>query len=240
VFVLIPSGGIGSRAVAPGAASDVPKQYQTVCDRPLILHTLRVFEALSDLVGGVAVVVAASDGFIDGVLKDRKETILRCGGPTRADTVLQGLLAWQHSDGGPRPNDWVLVHDAARCLLEPALVRRLVGQCRDDEVGGLLALPLPDTLKSESGGRVVQTLERSGKWLAQTPQMFRCGPLIEALQKARASAQPVTDEASAMEALGLAPRLINGSVRNFKITYPEDFSLARALLQTSEERTPSP
>jgi 2-C-methyl-D-erythritol 4-phosphate cytidylyltransferase len=182
------------------------------------------------LVGGVAVVVAASDGFIDGVLKDRKETILRCGGPTRADTVLQGLLAWQHSDGGPRPNDWVLVHDAARCLLEPAWVRRLVGQCRDDEVGGLLALPLPDTLKSESGGRVVQTLERSGKWLAQTPQMFRCGPLIE----------PVTDEASAMEALGLAPRLINGSVRNFKITYPEDFSLARALLQTSEERTPSP
>lgn len=100
MFVLIPSGGIGSRAVAPGAASDVPKQYQIVCDRPLILHTLRVFEALSDLVGGVAVVVAASDGFIDGVLKNRKETILRCGGPTRADTVCRACWPGSTAPGG--------------------------------------------------------------------------------------------------------------------------------------------
>jgi len=125
----------------------------------------------------------------------------------------------------------VLVHDAARCLIEPALVRHLIGLCLDDAVGGLLALPLPDTLKSESGGRVVQTLERSGKWLAQTPQMFRCGPLTEALEQARIGALPVTDEASAMEAQGLAPKLVAGSARNFKVTYPEDFALAQALLQ---------
>jgi len=238
VFVLVPCGGIGSRALAPGSAT--PKQYQRVCDRPLILHTLKVFEALPDLVTAVAVVVAAGDGFIDSVLQGRREIVLRCAGATRADTVLQGLQAWQASTTGPRPEDWVLVHDAARCLLEPDLVRHLVALCQDDEVGGLLALPLPDTLKSESAGRVLQTLERSGKWLAQTPQMFRCGRLIEALQAARATGLPVTDEASAMEALGLAPRLVGGSMRNFKITYPEDFGLAQALLQCAKDRTPLP
>lgn len=234
VFVLIPSAGIGSRAVAPGGPVDLPKQYQLLCGQALILHTLRAFGSLPDLVSAVAVVVAPHDPYIDPLLQGRSEIILRCGGATRADTVRQGLQAWQQIPSGPGSEDWVLVHDAARCLIEPALVRRLIGQCAFDPVGGLLALPLPDTLKAESGGRVVQTLDRSGKWLAQTPQMFRCGTLLEALQKARASALPVTDEASAMEALGLAPMLVPGSARNFKITYPEDFSLAQALLQDGQ------
>jgi 2-C-methyl-D-erythritol 4-phosphate cytidylyltransferase len=228
VFVLIASAGIGSRA---GGPADLPKQYQLLCGQALILHTLKVFQGLSDLVGAVAIAVAPQDALIDPLLQGRSEVILRCGGATRADTVRQGLQDWQQLAGGPGPDDWVLVHDAARCLIEPALVRRLIGQCRHDAVGGLLALPLPDTLKTERGGRVVQTLDRSGKWLAQTPQMFRCGALLRALQKARSSALPVTDEASAMEAQGLAPLLVPGSLRNFKVTYPEDFSLAQALLQ---------
>jgi 2-C-methyl-D-erythritol 4-phosphate cytidylyltransferase len=239
VFVLIASAGIGSRAVQPGGSGHLPKQYQLLCGQAVILHTLEVFRSLPDLVEAVAVAVAPKDEFIAPLLDGRPEVILRCGGANRADTVRQGLQDWQQMPAGPRPHDWVLVHDAARCLTEPTLVRRLIEQCRADPVGGLLALPLPDTLKTERGGRVAQTLDRTGKWLAQTPQMFRCGALFEALQKARASALPVTDEASAMEALGLAPMLVPGSVRNFKITYPEDFSLAQALLLGQSASAPS-
>jgi len=120
-----------------------------------------------------------------------------------------------------------LVHDAARCLITPAQINALIDACASDEVGGLLALKLPDTLKSEVGGRVSGTLDRSDKWLAQTPQMFRLGALADALQQA---GDTVTDESSAMEFVGLAPKLVAGSAQNFKVTYPEDFALAEAVL----------
>jgi 2-C-methyl-D-erythritol 4-phosphate cytidylyltransferase len=124
----------------------------------------------------------------------------------------------------------VLVHDAARCLLRPAWVQRLVDACRDDAVGGLLALPLADTLKAaDSEGRVEATLLRDGKWLAQTPQMFRLGLLQRALREAGPG---VTDEASAVEALGLRPRLVPGELENLKVTWPGDFALAARLLET--------
>jgi len=120
------------------------------------------------------------------------------------------------------------VHDAARCLVTPEQVARLVQACAQDEVGGLLALPLADTLKQAQGERVQATLSRSDKWLAQTPQMFR----LELLERAlRAAGEQVTDESSAVEALGLSPRLVPGSAQNFKVTYPEDFALARAVLE---------
>jgi len=122
------------------------------------------------------------------------------------------------------------VHDAARCLVTPAQIQALMDACLGDAVGGLLALPLADTLKVEVDGRVSHTLERAHKWLAQTPQMFRFGALAQALEAAAAQGAPVTDEASAMEAQGLAPRLVAGSAHNFKITYPQDFSLAEAVL----------
>ena len=127
--------------------------------------------------------------------------------------------------------DWVLVHDAARCLVQPSEVARLIEQCRDDAVGGLLALPLPDTLKSEEGGRVSATVPREGKWLAQTPQMFRLQALHDALAAvADTGFAGITDEASAMERLGLRPRLVEGSAQNFKVTYPADFALAEAVI----------
>jgi 2-C-methyl-D-erythritol 4-phosphate cytidylyltransferase len=128
---------------------------------------------------------------------------------------------------GVAESTWVLVHDAARCLITPVLIDRLLQSCLQDEVGGLLALPLPDTLKSERQGRVDQTLDRSHKWLAQTPQMFRLGVLREALMM---SGPQVTDEASAIEALGLSPRLVASASYNFKVTYPDDLRLAQGVL----------
>ncbi|WP_370518211.1 2-C-methyl-D-erythritol 4-phosphate cytidylyltransferase [Polaromonas sp. Pch-P] len=158
----------------------------------------------------------------------RNEVLLVGGGATRAATVLNGLKAMLEQQPGADLDDWVLVHDAARCLVTPEQIKALINECRNDAVGGLLAQKLPDTLKTERDGRVASTVDRSDKWLAQTPQMFRIGPLIDALQLA---GDAVTDESSAMEAAGLSPRLVNGSAQNFKVTYPEDFALAEAIFE---------
>ncbi len=128
---------------------------------------------------------------------------------------------------GAAASDWVLVHDAARCLLQPAWVERLIDACIDDAVGGLLALPVADTLKEEAEGRVAATVPRQGRWAAQTPQMFRLGLLEQALA---AAGDAVTDEAGAVEAMGLRPLLVAATLENFKVTYPEDFELAARLL----------
>jgi 2-C-methyl-D-erythritol 4-phosphate cytidylyltransferase len=148
------------------------------------------------------------------------------GGATRAASVGAGLEALR--EDGAHERDWVLVHDAARCLVQADWVHRLIEACRDDPVGGLLAVPLPDTLKqADDAQRVQATLARGDKWLAQTPQMFRLGDLARALRQAGAQ---VTDEASAIEALGLAPKLVRGSALNVKVTYPEDLQLAEWVL----------
>jgi 2-C-methyl-D-erythritol 4-phosphate cytidylyltransferase len=129
--------------------------------------------------------------------------------------------------------DWVLVHDAARCVVAPQEVIHLIESCQHDAVGGLLALPLPDTLKTEEGGRVLDTVPREHKWLAQTPQMFRLQVLHDALAEVAGSGfAGITDEASAIERLGLKPLLIEGSAQNFKVTYPADFALAEAILRS--------
>lgn len=154
---------------------------------------------------------------------------LYCGGGSRRDSVYNGLVA---TSGTLEADDWVLVHDAARPCLAAQDVRNLIRECEGDAIGGLLALPAADTVKQaakDEGGvvRVGATLDRSQLWLAQTPQMFRAGLLAEALQGAAAG---VTDEASAVEALGLKPRLVTGSRDNLKVTYPEDFAVAESIL----------
>jgi 2-C-methyl-D-erythritol 4-phosphate cytidylyltransferase len=141
--------------------------------------------------------------------------------------VLNGLGALR--ERGVRDHDWVLVHDAARCLLQPDWVDRLIDACQGDAVGGLLALPLADTLKQAEAGRVQRTLPRGDKWAAQTPQMFRLGLLQRALAQA---GDAVTDEASAIESLGHAPLLVPGELENFKVTWPQDLALAERLLAT--------
>ena len=229
LWVLIPCGGSGSRA-----QSDIPKQYRVIAGKPMVMHTLAAFEQVKRLSGGL-VVIAKEDDQLPELLKVKRNTIFSIAlqaGNTRAKTVFNGLNALLKQ--GAAASDWVLVHDAVRCLITPDQINALVDACENDAVGGLLALPLPDTLKSEQAGRVAATLGRSDKWLAQTPQMFRIGALLEALIAAGdltdTSNVLITDESSAMELQGHSPKLVRGSSQNFKVTYPEDFALAEAVL----------
>jgi 2-C-methyl-D-erythritol 4-phosphate cytidylyltransferase len=200
----------------------------------MVAHTVQAFRALGERIARLALVVAPDDQAIGEALPDfprafSGERLLRVGGASRAATVRNGLQALRMQEGA-QPRDWVLVHDAARCLVQPAQIEALISACEHDAVGGLLALPLADTLKCASPeGRVAATLARADKWLAQTPQMFRIGTLLDALER---TGERVNDEASAIEALGLAPRLVPGSSQNFKVTYPEDFAWAEALLRS--------
>ena len=194
----------------------------------MVLHTLAAFQAVPRITQCL-LVVAPGDRFLS---LDHPDVVLaRCGGPTRAASVFNGLQALLAH--GADVNDWVLVHDAARCLVTPGQINALIDACQNDAVGGLLALKLPDTLKTEADGRVAATIDRSDKWLAQTPQMFRLGALQAALAaQADSGFAGVTDEASAMELAGLRPLLVAGSAQNFKVTYPEDFALAEAILDS--------
>ena len=152
------------------------------------------------------------------------------GADTRAGSVTNALLQL-YADGQADDNDWILVHDAARACLTVAQVDRLIDTLQDDPVGGLLAVPVPDTLKradSQDASRVGTTVPREGLWQAQTPQMFRYGLLRRALD----NHNQVTDEAGAVEALGLRPRLVTADVTNFKVTYPPDLALAAQILQS--------
>ena len=224
LHALIPCAGSGSRA-----GSDIPKQYLPVAGRPLVMHTLAAFARVRRL-ATVLVVVAPGDDTLAPLVASAPDmaaglALAACGGPTRAASVLGGLRELRRL--GAADADWVLVHDAARCLITPELIDRLIDACQDDPVGGLLAQPLADTLKHGPEGRVAATVPREGHWLAQTPQMFRLGPLHDAIV---AVGEAVTDEAGAMEAAGLSPRLVPGAARNFKVTWPDDFAIARALL----------
>ena len=226
-FALIPCAGHGSRASVD--AQDLAKQYRVIAGQAMVFHTLAAFLGVAAL-HRTLVVVAPDDDFFDS-LPEKSFDVAQCGGSSRATSVRQGLAALVGA--GARPDDWVLVHDAARCLITPDQIDRLIDACQDDAVGGLLAHKLPDTLKYELDGRAAGTLDRSDKWLAQTPQMFRVGLLTQALDEAGVK---VTDESSAVEALGLAPLLVAGSAQNFKVTYPEDFVLAEAILLNRLQR----
>ena len=216
-WALIPCAGTGSRSGA-----DRPKQYQPLAGKPMVLHTLAAFAGVARL-SDVLVVLAPDDAFFASL--EAGTLLTYCGGDTRAASVFNGLaVLLQH---GAARHDWVLVHDAARCLITAAQIDNLIDACTHDAVGGLLAHRLADTLKSEVNGRVACTLDRSDKWLAQTPQMFRIGTLIDALRQV---GEQVTDEASAIEATGAQPLLVAGNAQNFKVTYPEDFALAEAVL----------
>ncbi|MBC7375815.1 MAG: 2-C-methyl-D-erythritol 4-phosphate cytidylyltransferase [Burkholderiaceae bacterium] len=226
VYGLLPCAGIGSRALGAGA-QPAPKQYQPVAGKPMVMHTLAAFSGVTRI-KRCLVVVSPGDTFLSLILAAKPVFVIDdCGGDTRAASVLNGLN--QLVEMGAQPHDWVLVHDAARCLVTTAQIDALIDACQDDKAGGLLAHKLADTLKREQNGRSVTTIDRSDKWLAQTPQMFRIGALVDALDKA---GDQVTDEASAMEAAGFKPKLVEGGAQNFKVTYPEDFALAEAILRS--------
>ncbi len=221
LYALVPSAGVGERAGAGG-----PKQYALLGERSLLAHTLAALGQVKRL-NSVLVVVSAGDTQHAPHLAGSGAVAAPVGGATRAQSVRNGLD--ELVARGARPTDWVLVHDAARCLVRPEWIDALIDACLDDAVGGLLALPVADTLKDEHGGRVSATIDRRHKWQAQTPQMFRIGLLRDAIDHAGAN---VTDEASAIEAMGHAPKLVACSIENFKITWPADFALAERLLRT--------
>ena len=227
-LALIPAAGIGARSGVAG-----PKQYASLNGEAMLVHCIRAFIRVP-AVAVVRVVLASDDRWADSdaAWRIRAEAgarlkFDRVGGATRAQTVANGLAALA-ADAAPA--DWVLVHDAARPCITAAAIASLISTLADDPIGGLLAVPVADTLKrAGSDGRVVATVPRDALWLAQTPQMFRLGML----RQAYAHTMQATDEAGAMEALGHAPRLCPGSPRNLKVTYAGDFDLAAACLRAA-------
>lgn len=207
-------------------AAGSPKQYLTIAGKPMLRHAIDAFLA-SPLIAHVYVVVSADDGLIADVVPAHGVTVLRCGGATRMETILNALVALQ---GVLQEHDQVLVHDAARPGLTPALIARLIDEVGSHPAGGLLALPVVDTVKRAGQEQLSQaTVPRDGLWLAQTPQMFSCALLRRALSEAPDPAA-ITDDASAVEALGLAPRLVEGHPRNLKVTLPRDIAIAELYL----------
>lgn len=229
-YALVPAAGAGARM-----GGERPKQYLSLLGQPLIWHALRSLCA-APVIRRVFVVLAAEDADWPAVamaVLGPKLQVLRCGGAERADSVRNGLRAMAEQLGDIA-DDWVLVHDAARPCLSATLIDKLLQELANDAVGGLLATPVADTLKRADGAlRSVATVPRAGLWQAQTPQMFRHGTLLQALTAA--NAQTVTDEASAVEMLGLMPRLVASDASNLKVTYPADLRLAEAILRSREE-----
>ncbi len=226
-YALLPCAGVGSRS---GAA--LPKQYVEIAGQPMVAHTLAALAAVPRIAASL-VVLSPDDDRFEALLPDfasERGWVCRRGGATRADTVVGGLA--ELLERGARADDWVLVHDAARCLVRAEWVDRLIDACLPDAVGGLLALPVADTLKRAEGGRVAETLPRADKWAAQTPQMFRIGMLRTALA---AAGSAVTDDASAIELAGHRPLLVEGDAANLKVTWPSDFTLAERVLAARQK-----
>ena len=221
-YAIVPAAGSGSRFGA-----EKPKQYLDLLGRPLIFHTLKALTACPDI-ERVWVVLAPDDPWwprFDWSKLGAKLETVRCGGATRAESVTNGLQA---AAMVAADDDWVLVHDAARPCISATMLDALFADLAQDPVGGILAVPVADTLKrADTEQRVAATEPRDGLWQAQTPQMFRYGLLCDALQKCR----DVTDEAGAVEALGLKPKLVRGDATNLKVTYPADLALAAMILR---------
>ncbi len=216
---LVPAAGFGARM-----GNELPKQYMPLAGRPMIAHALDTLCSSPDI-ATVFVVLAPDDKLFHGYdwtgFGDKLQPLF-CGGKLRTNTVLNGLIASELE-----PDDWVLVHDAARPCLTQAHLAKLIAELRDDAVGGVLAVPVADTLKrANDDDRILRTEDREHLWQAQTPQMFRAGLLAQALRQSG----NFTDEASAVEELGLQPKLVLGESSNFKVTYPQDILLAELLL----------
>jgi 2-C-methyl-D-erythritol 4-phosphate cytidylyltransferase len=221
-FAIVPAAGSGSRF-----GSEKPKQYLSLLGRPMIFHTLAALVACP-AIDRVWVVLSPEDDewrrYDWSDLGSKLETV-RCGGKTRAESVTNGLQAAAMMAAD---DDWVLVHDAARPCLSAEMLSDLISDLADDPVGGILAVPVADTLKrADPAQRVAATEPRDGLWQAQTPQMFRYARLLEALTHCA----EVTDEAGAIEALGLKPKLVRSDTTNLKVTYPADLSLAAMILR---------
>lgn len=228
-WAVVPAAGQGSRF-----GSAIPKQYTPLLGRPLVAWTLRALLAEQSL-AGVVVAIAEADERWPGLDESRDPRILTCRGGARRELSVASALA--ALAGRASETDWVLVHDAARPCLRHDDLQALFSELEDEPVGGLLAVPVSDTLKRADGwNRIAETVARDGLWRALTPQMFRFGLLQRALALCVERGRTVTDEASAVECLGLRPRLVRGHADNVKVTNPEDAALAEAILRAREQR----
>jgi len=229
-WVIVPAAGIGRRM-----RSEIPKQYLPLNGHSVLEHSLQRISLYPEITE-IIVALAADDPYwnkqrLDMVARPVKTII---GGKERSDSVLNGLRALANR---AKEHDWVIVHDAARPCVRVNDIQRLVNACQTDEVGGLLAMPVRDTMKlANDDGRVAQTVERDRLWHALTPQMFRYGKLLQALEQAKQHGIPVTDEAMAMERAGMHARLVEGHADNIKITRPEDLTLAAFYLREQGEQ----
>jgi 2-C-methyl-D-erythritol 4-phosphate cytidylyltransferase len=220
-YALIPAAGSGTRIPA-----EAPKQYLPLAGRPMLWHAVRA--VCVPRVESVFVVLTPEDKtFASHDWSEFGERLqpLYCGGETRRDSVYNGLVAAMEA---VEADDWMLVHDAARPCLPASDLDKLMRTIEADEVGGILALPIPETVKTVAEDKIQSTMDRSQLWLAQTPQMFRAGLLAQALARAKGSP---TDEAAAVEQLGLKPRVVAGSRENLKVTWPEDVAIAEGILR---------
>lgn len=236
---LLPTAGTGSRL---GGA--LPKQFQELAGKPMLSYAIDAFIKTPQI---ASIWVGVSPGFIDNpILGGLSNTAkpLRClptGGPTRQETVLNTLAAML--EAGIPETDWVLVHDAARPGITPELIQKLIGGVSECGEGGLLAIPVADTLKLSDSTlaiagnpiRAQKTVSRDHLWQAQTPQMFCLKTLHDAIEDGIRQEADITDEASAMELAGIKPILVEGATRNFKVTHPADWSLMQVILQSSQK-----
>lgn len=223
VHAVVPAAGAGKRM-----GSAVPKQYLELAGRTVLEHTLWRLAGHA-LIQTVVVAISAGDEYFEDLrAKLPGKVSSAAGGAERCHSVLSALHALAAHAG---PDDWVLVHDAARPCVRIADLDRMLATLGDDEVGGILAAPVRDTLKRcDAHGAIIATVDRTQLWHALTPQMFRLGTLTSAIETALADGVVVTDEAQAIERIGLTPRVVAGSADNLKITHPEDLALAAMIL----------
>ena len=234
---LLPTAGTGSRL-----GGELPKQFQQLAGKPMLCYAI---EAFSNTPQVESIWIGVSPGFIDNpilqtIANGAKEIqFLPTGGPTRQETVRNTLAAMLNA--GIAEDDWILVHDAARPGITPALIEKLINAVQTSNAGGILAVPLADTLKQADLDSVIagniphseRTIPREHLWQAQTPQMFGLKRLHDALESAIRLEADVTDEASAIELAGAKPLLIEGAARNFKVTHPADWDLMQLLLSSA-------
>ncbi|HWJ06102.1 MAG TPA: 2-C-methyl-D-erythritol 4-phosphate cytidylyltransferase [Steroidobacteraceae bacterium] len=230
-WAIVPAAGQGSRF-----GSATPKQYTTLLGRPVLSWTLQSLLAEESLAGVVVALADAADARWTALPESRDPRVRTCAGGARRELSVARALAALAGDAAD--TDWVLVHDAARPCLRHDDLQALFSELRDETVGGLLAIPVSDTLKrADDRNEVAETVPRETLWRALTPQMFRYGLLQRALALCVERGRVVTDEASAIEGLGLRPRLVRGHADNIKVTNPEDAALAAAILQARHATT---
>lgn len=225
-LALIPAAGSGSRI-----GETLPKQYLSLANKPMIYHTINIFYH-ARRIDHICIILSPDDKIwsqYDWSEFSDKLIVLNCGGTTRAESVLNGLKTVPAATP-VNDQDWILVHDAARPCLSDLQLESLINKITNDETGGILAIPVADTLKrSDNNFRIISTESREHLWQAQTPQMFRYHLLFQALSQANTA--QVTDDASAIEALGYQPKLVLGDTHNLKVTYPQDLKLAEIIIK---------